>query len=155
VRLEFLAAIAAVIFFSAPAAKADSLSETLETFGFFGRWAINCDEPASPANNVRTARMSPTGDPVFSENLGGLGEPNSYVILRAKRNGADTAVLRVKLNGGVIQELTMRRDGDRLRTISNREIATGEYVVREGLVVSTKQETPWLTRCAQEPPGQG
>lgn len=154
-RLKLLAATAAVIFFSAPAANADSLNETLEAFGFFGRWAMNCEGPASPTNNVRTARLSPGGDPVFNESLGGSGEPNSYVILRAKRAGADTIVLRTKLNGEIIQELTMHRRGDRLRTITNRDIASGEYLVRKGVVVSTKQETPWLVRCTQEPPSQG
>lgn len=155
VRLKFLAATAAVIFFSAPAAKAESLSATLEAFGFFGRWAISCDEPASPTNNVRTAQLSQAGDPVFSESLGGDGEPNSYVILRAKRKGSDTIVLRTKLNGEIVQELTMHRNGERMRTMTNRDMASGDYLVRKGVVVSTKQETPWLTRCAtQEPPRQ-
>lgn len=155
VRQKFLAVAAAVIFFSAPAAQADSLSTTLETFGFFGRWAVNCDEPASPTNNVRAARLSDTGDPIFSESLGGSGEPNSYVILRAKRKGADTIVLRTKLNGEIVQELTMYRHGGRMRTMTNRDMASGDYLVRKGVVVSTKQETPWLTRCAtQEPPRQ-
>jgi hypothetical protein len=156
VRLKLFAALTAVILFSAPAAKADSLSETLEAFGFFGRWAMNCDEPASPTNNVRNARLSTTGDPIFSESLGGAGEPNSYVILRAKRASADTIVLRTKLNGKITQELTMHRHGDRLRTITNRDIASGDYLVRKGVVVSARQETPWLTRCTQqEPPAQG
>lgn len=149
-RLKFLAAIAAVIFFSSPAASAESLSETLDNFGFFGRWAVDCGQPASPDNNVRTARLSPTGDPLFSESLGGNGEPNSYVILRAKRTGTDTIVLRTKLNGQVTQELTMRRHGDRLRTITNRDMATGEHLVRKGIVVTTGRETPWLMRCAKQ-----
>jgi hypothetical protein len=113
---------------------------------------MNCDEPASPTNNVRNARLSPTGDPIFNESLGSAGEPNSYVILRAKRVGADTIVLRTKLNGEIVQELTMHRQGDRLRTITNRDIASGDYLVRKGTVVSAKQDTPWLTRCAQQEP---
>jgi hypothetical protein len=155
VRAKLLAAIAAVIIFNSPASTAESLSETLEGFGFFGRWAIDCGQPASPDNNVRTARLSPTGDPLFSESLGSNGEPNSYVILRAKRIGADTIVLRTKLNGEITQELTMRRNGDRMRTITNRDMASGEYLVLKGVVVTTRRETPWLTRCAeQETPGR-
>ena len=152
-RTRFLAAIAAVIFFSGPASSAESLTEILENFGFFGRWAMDCDQPASPANNVRVARVSASSDPIFSENLGGSGEPNSYVILRAKRTGPDTIVLRTKLNGEIVQELTMRRNGERIQTITNRDPATGKYIVRKGVIVGTKYETPWLTRCgAQETP---
>ena len=148
-RIKFLAAAAAVILFCSPATSAESPGETLESFGFFGRWATDCNQPASPDNNVRTAQLSPAGDPVFSESLG--SEPNSYVVFRVRRTGADTIILRTKLNGEIIQELTMHRQGDRIRTIANRDMASGGYLVRKGVVVSTKRETPWLTRCgAQE-----
>jgi hypothetical protein len=150
VRTRFLAAIAAVIFFGGPASNAETLTETLENFGFFGRWAMDCEQPPSPTNNVRIARLSATSDPTFNENLGGSGEPNSYVIVRAKRTSPDTIVLRTKLNGEIVQELTMHRHGDRIQTITNRDPATGRYVVRKGVIVGTKQETPWLTRCAEQ-----
>jgi hypothetical protein len=147
VGVKFLAAAMAVIFFSSHAATAESLRDTLDHFGFFGRWALNCAEPASPDNNVRNARMSPAGDPIFSESLGVDGEPNIYLILRAKRTGPDTIVIRTKLNSDVEQELTMRRDGNRLRTVTNRDRADGHYIVRHGIVTSNKKQTPWLTRC--------
>ena len=37
-------------------------------------------------------------------------------------------MLRIKLNGEVEQDLTIRRDQDRIRTTDNREVATGQYV---------------------------
>jgi len=141
----------AVIFFSMSSANAESPRDALDNFGFFGRWAVDCEHPASPTNNVRTARVSPTGDPVFDESLGGDGEPNLYVVLRTKRIDDDTMVLRTKLNGDIEQDLIMRRDGDRIRTMSNRDVQTRKYVVRDGVVASTKQPTPWLTRCAEPP----
>lgn len=151
-RARFLAAIAAVIFFSAPPAVAETLTQTLEAFGFFGRWAIDCSAPPSAENTVRTARVSLTGEPIFSENLGGTGEPNAYVILRAKTLDANTIRVRIKLNGEYKQDLTMHRRDDRIHTITNREVDTGEYIVRRGVVVSTGQAPPWLTRCEQQPP---
>jgi hypothetical protein len=146
--VKFLAAIA-VIVFSTNFASAESLSETLDNFGFFGRWAMDCSQPASAANNVRTARLSSTGDPIFSESLGG-NEPNSYVILSAKRASADMIVLRTKLNGKTVQELTMRRHGEQIQTVNNRDMKTGKYVVRKTVIVGTSHETPWLTRCANQ-----
>jgi hypothetical protein len=154
VRAKFLAAVTAVVFFSAPPAIAETVTQTLEAFGFFGRWAIDCSAPPSAANTVRTSRVSATGEPIFSESLGGTGEPNVYVILRAKTIDADTIRVRIKLNGDSRQDLTMHRRDDRIHTITNREVATGEYVVRKGVVVSTGQATPWLTRCEQEPPAR-
>jgi hypothetical protein len=152
VRAKFLAAVAAVIFFTASPAVAETLTQTLEAFGFFGRWAIDCDAPPSPSNTVRTARVSPTGEPTFSESLGGTGEPNAYVILRAKTIDANTIRVRIKLNSEYKQDLTMHRRDNKIHTISNREVDTGEYIVRKGVVVSTGQPTPWLTRCEQQLP---
>jgi hypothetical protein len=141
------------LFFSGSApADAETLVQTLEHFGFFGRWAIDCGEPPSPDNTVRTTRILPTGDPAFSESLGGEGEPNSYVILGAKPVSADTITLRIKLNGESMQDLTIHRRDNRLRTIANREAGTRKYVVRKGTVVATGHATPWLSRCEHEPP---
>jgi hypothetical protein len=143
------------LFFSGSApANAETLVQTLEHFGFFGRWAIDCGEPPSPDNTVRTTRILPTGDPAFSESLGGEGEPNSYVILGAKPVSADTITLRIKLNGEYQQDLTMHRQDDRLRTLSNREVDTRAYVVRKGVIAATGQATPWLTRCEQQQPSR-
>jgi hypothetical protein len=154
VRAKFLAAVAAVIFFSAPPAIAETVTQTLESFGFFGRWAIDCRAPPSADNTVRTARVSATGEPIFSESLGGTGEPNVYVILRAKTIDASTVRVRIKLNVEYKQDLTMHRRDGRIHTITNREVDNGKYIVRRGVVVSTGQATPWLTRCEQEPPAR-
>jgi hypothetical protein len=143
-----------VLFLSGAPARAETLIQTLEGFGFFGRWAMDCSQVPSPSNTVRTARVSPTGDPVFSESLGGKGEPNSYVVLRAKRTGDNTVTLRIKLNGEYQQDLTMHRQDDRLRTLSNREVDTHVYVVRKGVITATGQATPWLTRCEQQQPAR-
>ncbi len=134
---------------SAPAS-AETLRQTLDAFGFFGTWARDCDKPTSATNNLRVATVSPTGDPMFTESLGPDSEPNVYVILRVRRAAGDTIVLRAKLNGDVEQDLTMRRDHDRIRTIDNREVATGRYIVRRGVVASTRNETPWLRRCSEK-----
>lgn len=150
-RAAFLAAIVAVIFFTSPPAGAETLIQTLESFGFFGRWAIDCNAPSSPDNTVRTSRILPTGEPAFSESLGGEGQPNSYVILRVKPAGADKITLRIKLNGEYRQDLTMHRQDNRLRTITNREVDTRKYVVRNGAIVANGHATPWLTRCEHEP----
>jgi hypothetical protein len=154
VRTKFLAALAAVLFFSGAPANAETLTQTLEAFGFFGRWAIDCGEPPSSSNTVRIARVSPTGGPIFNETLGGTGEPNAYVILSAKQLSATTMSLRIELNGDYKQDLTMHLLDNKVRTISNRDVETGQYIVRKGVVVSTGQATPWLTRCEQTPPAR-
>jgi hypothetical protein len=151
VSVKVLVALAA---FCCGTAQAASLKDTLSAFGFFGTWAVDCGQPASLTNNYRSAYVSQTGDPVFSESLGSDSEPNIYVILGARRQGKDLIALRVKINGEFEQELTVRKEGNRLRTITNRDLdgRREKYVVRNGEVLSTGGNTPWLTRCDAPPP---
>jgi hypothetical protein len=151
VSVKVLVALAA---FCCGIVQAATLKDTLSAFGFLGTWAVDCSQPASPTNNYRSAYVSQTGDPVFSESLGSNSEPNVYVILRARQEHKDFIVLRVKINGEFEQELTIRKEGDRLRTITNRDLDSRrkKYVVRNGEVLSTGGNTPWLTRCDAPPP---
>ncbi len=150
-RVKFLMAIAMAWLVGCEPVAAETTREALDGFGFAGTWALRCDDPPSPDNNVRVVSVSPASDPMFAESLGPESDPNIYVILRARRINDDTIVLRVKLNGEVEQDLTIRRDQDRIRTTDNREVETDRYIVKNGIVASNKRETPWLTHCAQKP----
>jgi hypothetical protein len=150
-RVKFLTAVAMAWLVGSGPAAAETVREALDGFGFSGTWALRCDDPPSPDNNVRVVSVSPGGDPMFAESLGPESDPNIYVIVRARRVNDDTIVLRVKLNGEIDQDLTIQRDKNRIRTMDNREIATGQYVVKNGVVASNKRETPWLTHCPQKP----
>ena len=90
----------------------------------------------------------------FTETLGNDSQPNIYSILSAKRLNADTVVIRTKLNNDIEQDLTIRREQNRVRTMQNREVESGDFVVKDGVVDSNKSETPWLTRCSDEPRSQ-
>jgi hypothetical protein len=156
VPLKFLCPIAIALCVVASAAfGADANREVLERFGFFGVWAIDCNEPARLDNVMRTALISGTGDAVFTETLGPHSDPNVYVVLRARQLNEGHIALRIKLNGEREQDLVMRRADTRIRTISNRDIKTGKLVVKDGQVRGTTHATPWLTRCGDVPAGRG
>lgn len=123
----------------------------LQPLGFFGTWAVRCDEPPGPQNVFRSAYLSAAGEPGFSESLGvGLSE-NVYRILDAQQNGDNQLILSVELNNGVRQQLTMvvDRERARVRTITNR-LASGKELVKNGAVTANGARTPWLTRCKDE-----
>jgi hypothetical protein len=136
------------------AARSETARDALEQFGFFGTWAVHCEEPASPENVTRHALASTKTRLSFTETLGNDSQPNIYSILSAKRLNADTVVIRTKLNNDIEQDLTIRREQNRVRTMQNREVESGDFVVKDGVVDSNKSETPWLTRCSDEPRSQ-
>ena len=152
VLLKFLGSAAIASCMALPAFAAEVSRDVLERIGFFGTWAIDCNAPSSLDNVTRTAVVRSTGDATFTENLGPDSEPNSYVILRTRQLGPSEVALRIKLNGEREQELIMRVDDGRIRTISNRDLKTGRYLVKNGSVRGTGTETPWLTRCGDAPP---
>lgn len=133
----------------AQALAAATVRETLERFEFFGRWAARCDKPALPDNSLRTVYVRPDGRIEFTESLGGGYEPNTYAVIEARVTKADTVLLLIDLNGETRQDLTMRRNGGRIRTINNRRSADGTFVVKNGIVTATGQPTPWLSHCAE------
>lgn len=119
----------------------------LEPFGFFGEWATRCDRPASTGNVKRSTYVSASGEPGFSESLGATR--NIYRILDARTAG-NVVALEVELNDTIRQILTMRRDGDRIRTIRN-QLADGRVLVDDGKVVANGMATPSLKLCGKTP----
>ncbi len=130
-------------------ADAAPLRATLESFEFFGTWAVSCEQPAAPDNVVRTVYVAADGQIEFSETFGDDYEPNIYGVLAADTYPHHTIVLRVDLNGEARQRLTMRRKGGRVRTVTNQNIDDGSFVVRNETVVKTGQATPWLSHCSE------
>jgi hypothetical protein len=131
---------------SSATAKEETTISTLEEVGFFGTWAIRCDEPASLDNVVRSAYVSAAGDPGFSEDLGADLPQNTYRILAAQRDGDNQIILDIEFNVETKQRLTMVVDGNRIRTLTNA-LPDGRELVHSGSVVATGNRTPWLNRC--------
>src|SRR6476646_10021119 len=94
VRVGFLIIVALGVL--ATAAAAEPTRGVLEQFGFFGTWAVHCDEPASPDNVTRLA-LTTTKGVTFTETLGKDSQPNIYAVTSAKRLNPDTVVIRTKL----------------------------------------------------------
>ncbi|MBV9558386.1 MAG: hypothetical protein JO254_15055 [Pseudolabrys sp.] len=131
--------------FSVWRADASTLAATLDRFGFEGTFASHCDQPASPGNIHRSISVSARGDAEFIERFGDTYDPNVYEVQSARLKGRDTLVLGVQLNQ-TAQELTIRKSGNRMRTMQNRA-SDGTLRVKDGRVVATGQSTSWLTHC--------
>jgi hypothetical protein len=139
-----------VVLLNGAAHAASPAALALEEFGFLGVWSVHCDRPASPGNIARTAYLSASGEPGFTESLGPDLAENVYRILDAKIVAKAEIVLDIELNGQIRQKLTMTRDGDRIRTLTN-QLPDGRTVVKEGTIVTTGTKTPWLNLCEKTP----
>lgn len=146
--LKVLSATLASVFLLAPA-HAQSWRKVLDDFGFFGNWAPNCDSPATLTNSRRRAFATRGGEIHFTENFGHGKRHNTYVVFDAKRIAPDKVLLRIQFNGKLMQDLTMVKENGRLRTITNQG-SGGQYLVKDGVVISNGNETPWLSHCGKD-----
>jgi len=131
-------------------AGADTPRQVLKDFGFFGRWASQCDRPPSPGNGLRTTSVTPAGTVRFREHFGKGFRDNVYEVLAAEWIAADQVRIRIRLNRNATQDLVMAREDGRLRTMANRPLDganAGQAVVEDGLITASGSPTPWMARC--------
>jgi hypothetical protein len=127
---------------------ADSVEATLAKYGLTGNWASDCSKPAAPGNNHRRYRKS-EGRLQQVNSLGKDYAENVYTILEATPLTRDRLRIKAVFHGSRGDEGNTMEwvvDGKRMRTYSNVSDKSGPLVT-DGVILSNKRETPWLTRC--------
>ena len=128
-----------------PLAQAQQVAGILNAFGLFGRWAIQCGAPPSPANVVQTVAWTGREPVEYSETIGSGAAANHYRVITAQMPDATTLVMQVMLNGRDTENLTLTKYGnDAIRTMTNQ--AWNGLLVQNGVVVATGRPTPWLRK---------
>lgn len=127
--------------------QAGDVEDTLRSFGLMGTWSIDCSQPKG-TNNAHIYFRKAGGKIVQVHDNGGR-HTNNYEILEATKLDSDR--LRVKAHfsnaqASAVNNLEWVVRDKRMRTFSNTA-ENGDRIVVDGVVVSVKRETPWLTRC--------
>jgi hypothetical protein len=142
-RILILLALLGLIW-SAPAA-AQSAKSVLEEAGFVGTWAPQCEDEPALGNGHQVFEIQSSGFAQVRVRFGKGYENLIYVIREIRRLPGDQIWIRTRFKSEE-RELIMLREGNRLRTMSNRR-ADGTFVVKDGILVTNGGETPWITRC--------
>jgi hypothetical protein len=130
-------------------AKNAAVEQVFGSFGLFGNWAVDCGQPASPAN-PRVGIAVEDGHVRETNDVGPGYIANRYDVVTARRIAADRLeVVVLFMPGTPIEErqtlVLQVHDGTR-RTMFNR-LEGGEIRVRHGIAVSTGAKTPVLKKC--------
>ena len=121
------------------AAPAQQVAGTLNAFGLFGQWAVQCGAPPSPANIVRTVTWTGREPVEYSETIGSGIAGNHYRVLSARMPNATTLVMQVLLNGRFTENLTIAKYGnDAIRTMTNQ--AWNGLLVQNGVIHATGRD---------------
>lgn len=126
-------------------AAAQSAKSVLEEAGFVGTWAIQCGSGPELENGHQVFEIQSSGSAQVRILFGKGYENLVYVIREIRRLPGGQIWMRTSFKSED-RELTMLREGNRLRTMSNRR-TDGTFVVKDGILVASGSETPWITRC--------
>jgi hypothetical protein len=130
-----------------PATASGQSAGTLNAFGFFGTWAVQCGAQPSPGNVVQTVTWTGREPVEFSATVAPGTAGNRYRVVTAQMPNATTLVMQIQLNGRSIENLTITKYGtNRIRTMTNQ--TSQGLLVRDGVVVATGRPTPWLQKCS-------
>lgn len=131
-------------------APSPSAEKVFQSFGLFGDWALDCKEPASPANpHVAISVLSP-GLVLEEHTLGDEYAVNRYSVLSAARLSPERLAVEVLFGPGTEneqrQKLILQVHKGTRRTLFNQPEG-GEVRVRDGVALSQHTRTPLLKKC--------
>ena len=142
--------VAVLVFVGATSAAAAPVDTLFQEFGLFGTWALDCKQPATPANpHVSITTPSP-GLVREEHDLGPNYTVNRYSMLSAERVSPDELSAEVIFQPGTEteerQKLVFRVRKDTRRTMFNQP-DNGAVRVKDGIVLARGAKTPVLEKC--------
>jgi hypothetical protein len=128
------------------AALAQTTAQTASKWGLLGTWRLDCSKPMGRSNPDLSYVVR--GGKLFHDREWGDTRDSSAVVLAtSKADGTLEMVVNFTSLSQTRQFSFMKASGNRIRALSNRNVNTNEYSVRDGKFTSNGKPTPWQTRC--------
>ncbi len=144
VRLLVLALVSVLTV--ANIASAETIVSTATRWGLLGTWRNDCSAPAS--RNDYVLAFVVRGGKLFHDRNWGDGSDSSPVLSASVTKNGELDVL-VKLDSikQTREWIYLKGNDGRIRSISNRNVDTDEYSVRDGKLTANGNATPWQAHC--------
>jgi hypothetical protein len=122
--------------------------ETASNWGLLGTWRLDCSKPASRSDGA--LQYVVRGGKLFHDReFGDARDSNVVVSATRKANGSlEIAVNFVSFSPPQTRQFSFVKGSDgRIRAISNRNVDTNEYSIRDGKFTANGNAPPWQTHC--------
>ena len=145
-RIRPFALVLLAVLATPEAALAQSIVETASRWGLIGTWRLDCNAPASRSDGE--LKYVVRGRELYHDREFGDARDSSLVT-SATRKADGSLELVVKFNSlSQTRQFSFIKGGDgRIRAISNRNVDTNEYTIKDGTFTSNGNTPPWQTRC--------
>jgi hypothetical protein len=146
VSVRFIAIVVLGSLSSATGASAQTVAEVASRWGLPGTWQVDCRAPTSRSNVSQTYAVR--GGKLSVDRAFGDGTDSSAITAAAvKADGALDLVIIFTSISQTRQLVQIRGSDGRMRAITNRNVDTNDYSVKDGKFTANGNATPWQTRC--------
>ena len=145
-RVRLLVLVLLVVLATSEASLAQTVADTASRWGLLGTWRIDCSKPASRSDG--DLQYVVRGGALFHEReFGDARDSSSVVSARTKADGSIEIVVNFTSISQTRQFSLIKGSDGRIRAISNRNVDTNEYSIRDGKFTANGNTPPWQTRC--------
>jgi hypothetical protein len=144
--VRLLVVALAALFVACGVSSADSAVDTATSWGLLGTWRLDCKAQASRADPdlifvVRSGQL-------FHDRNWGDGSDSSAVLsATATAGGGLMVTVKFASLSQTRQWAYVKQDDNHIRAMSNRNVDTDDYSVRDGKFTANGNSTSWQTRC--------
>jgi hypothetical protein len=128
------------------ASLAQTVADTASKWGLLGTWRLNCGVPASRSDGE--LKYVVRGGKLYHDREFGDARDSSQVTSATRKpDGSLELVVKFDSLSQTRQFSFMKGSDGRIRAISNRNVDTNEYTIKDGKFTSNGNSPPWQTRC--------
>ena len=121
-------------------ASAETPAQAAARWGLLGTWRLDCTRPASQSNQAFTFVVR-EGKLFQDRDLGSNGGDSSPMT-EGTIQGNGSILLTTVFSGGTRQAVFIKDASGRRRVMSNRDVDTDEYTIRDGLYAASRRRGP-------------
>ena len=128
------------------AALSQTIADTLSKWGLIGRWRLDCNAPVSRSDG-ELKYVVRDGKVFHDREFGDARDSNSVVSATRRGDGSLVIAVHFVSLSQTRQFSLMKGPDGRIRAMSNRNVDTNEYTIKDGKFTANGNDTPWQTRC--------
>lgn len=127
-------------------AQAETVAQSASDWGLIGTWRTDCAAPLSQGQPALSYVVR--GGRLFHDRDFGGARDSNPVLLATPRSDGSIELLVDFPAFGQVRQFTVVKNGDgRIRTVSNRDVNTDQYSIRDGKFVANGMPPPPQSRC--------
>jgi len=144
-RLVLLAAV--VLAVTALSASAQTNAQNATTWGLLGMWKVDCSRRAGNGLDASQTYVIRDGKLELDRDFGTVKDTANVTTARIRAEGTLELVILYPSLSQTREFVLVKGPDGRIRSVSNRNVDTNEFSIRDGVLLANGNQSPWQSRC--------